>query len=125
MRFQRRQLLRILSFAFWSSFILSRNQLGIAAQSTTQPTISPPAGAAVGHGFAGETEMEKVTGIGDCSSELTIRQRWGVGISNTWGSRSHQRATRNPFGSKRQDPPFSLLSLRRATISGMSTRSGW
>ncbi len=65
MRFQRRQLLRILSFAFGSSCILSRNQLGIAAQTAAQPTISPPpAGAPVGHGLAGGTEMEKVTGIG-------------------------------------------------------------
>src|SRR5271157_3993172 len=65
MRFQRRQLLRILSFAFGSSSILSRNQLGIAAQTAIRPMISPPpAGAAVGHGLAGGTEMEKVTGIG-------------------------------------------------------------
>src|SRR5947207_15321154 len=45
----RSQVLRILSYAFGSSFILSRNQLGLAAQTATQPTISPPsAGAAVG-----------------------------------------------------------------------------
>src|SRR5579872_6917960 len=41
MHFQRRQLLRTLSFAFGSSFILSRNELGIAAQTTTQ-TNAPP-----------------------------------------------------------------------------------
>ena len=65
MRFQRRQLLRILSFAFGSSCILSRSQLGIAAQTALQPMTSPlRAAAAVGHGFAGGTEMEKVTGIG-------------------------------------------------------------
>jgi glyoxylase I family protein len=65
MRFQRRQLLRIFSFAFGSSFIMSRNQLGIAAQTAIQPKIPlPPAGAPVRPGFAGETEMEKVTGIG-------------------------------------------------------------
>ena len=65
MRFQRRQLLRILSFACGSNFILSRNQLGIAAQTTIQPMISPPpTGAAVRYGFARGTEMEKVTGIG-------------------------------------------------------------
>lgn len=65
MRFQRRHLLRILPFAFGSSFVLSRNELGIAAQTTTQPMISPPpAGAAVGRGRAGGTEVEKVTGIG-------------------------------------------------------------
>ena len=56
MRFQRRQLLRILSFAFGSSFILSRNQLGMAAQT--------PRGAADSMDSPGGTEMEKVTGIG-------------------------------------------------------------
>src|ERR1700736_6811360 len=65
MRFQRRQLLRTLSFAFGSSFIWNRNQLGIAAQTAIQPKVSPPpAGAAVRDGIAGGTEMEKVTGIG-------------------------------------------------------------
>jgi glyoxylase I family protein len=65
MYFQRRQLLRALSFAFGSSFILGRNQLGIAAQTTTQPKVSPPpAEAALRDGIAGGTEMEKVIGIG-------------------------------------------------------------
>jgi glyoxylase I family protein len=65
MRFQRRQLLRALSCAFGSSFILSRTQLGIAAQTATEPKVSPPpAGAAVRSGIAEGTEMEKVTGIG-------------------------------------------------------------
>src|SRR5882762_5148179 len=47
MRFHRGQLLRMLSFAFGSSFVLSRDALGLAAQTGTQPM-----------------EMEKVTGIG-------------------------------------------------------------
>src|SRR5271166_5056412 len=65
MRFQRRQLLRTLSFAFGSSFIWNPNQLGFAAQTATQPKVSLPlAGAAVRDGIAGGTEMEKVTGIG-------------------------------------------------------------
>ncbi len=65
MRFQRRQLLRTLSFAFGSSFIWNGNQLGVSAQTATQPKVSPPpAGAAVRDGIAGGTEMEKVTGIG-------------------------------------------------------------
>jgi len=65
MFFQRRQLLRTLSFAFGSSFLLGRNQLGIAAQTATQSKVSPPpAGAAVREGISGGTEMEKVTGIG-------------------------------------------------------------
>ncbi len=65
MRFQRRQLLRTLSIVFGSSFIWSRNQLGIAAQTPMQPKVSPsPAGAVVGGEIAAGTEMEKVTGIG-------------------------------------------------------------
>src|SRR6266478_176479 len=65
MLFLRRQLLRTLSFAFGSSFILGRNQLAIAAQTAVQPKTSPlPAGAAVRDAVAGGTEMEKVTGIG-------------------------------------------------------------
>jgi glyoxylase I family protein len=65
MRFQRRELLRTLSVAFGSSFLWSRKQLGIAAQTATQPYVSPAsAGAAIHNGIAGGTEMEKVTGIG-------------------------------------------------------------
>jgi hypothetical protein len=65
MHFQRRQLLRTLSFVFGSSFIGNRNQLGIAAQTAIPPKLSPPpAGSAVRDGIAGGTEMEKVTGIG-------------------------------------------------------------
>ncbi len=65
MRFQRRELLRTLSFAFGSSFILGRNQVDIAAQTGAQPqAFSHPAEAGVHGGIAGGTEMEKVTGIG-------------------------------------------------------------
>ncbi len=65
MLFQRRQLLRTLSFAFGSSFIWSRNQLGLAAQSATQPKLIPPSvGIAVRDGSATGTGIEKVTGIG-------------------------------------------------------------
>jgi len=60
MHFQRRQLLRTLSFAFGSSFILSRNQLGIAAQTTAHANVSPPlAGAAVRDGIAEERKWKK------------------------------------------------------------------
>ena len=63
MSFHRRQLLRTLSFAFGSSFILSRP--GIAAQTGAQPmTSSPAAGAVARKGVATGAEMEKVTGIG-------------------------------------------------------------
>jgi hypothetical protein len=65
MLFVRRQLLRTLSFAFGSSFILGRNELGLGAQTAVQPKTSPlPAGAAVRDAIAEGTEMEKVTGIG-------------------------------------------------------------
>jgi glyoxylase I family protein len=65
MLFLRRQLLRTLSFAFGSSFLLARNQPGIVAQTAVQPKLSPPpAGAAVRGRISGGTEMEKVTGIG-------------------------------------------------------------
>jgi glyoxylase I family protein len=90
MQFERRQLLRILSFAFGSSFIMSRNQPGLAAQTAKQPTISPPpAGAAVRHGFAGGSEMEKVTGIGGLffrAHDPTALGRWyqqHLGVSLT------------------------------------------
>jgi glyoxylase I family protein len=65
MLFLRRQLLRTLSFAFGSSFILGRNQLAIAAQTAVQPKTSAlSTGAAVRDAIAGGKEMEKVTGIG-------------------------------------------------------------
>src|SRR5258708_37816681 len=45
--------------------MLSRSQLGTAAQTAIQPKVSPPpGGAAVRNRIAGGTEMEKVTGIG-------------------------------------------------------------
>jgi len=63
MRFHRRELLRAASLVFGSSFIV--NRLGLAAQTATQPKISPPAaGSAVRDGIAGGAEIEKVTGIG-------------------------------------------------------------
>jgi glyoxylase I family protein len=65
MPFQRRQVLRTLSIAFGSSFIWSRNQLGIARQTPEPPKLSSsPAGAAARDGVALGTETEKVTGIG-------------------------------------------------------------
>jgi catechol 2,3-dioxygenase-like lactoylglutathione lyase family enzyme len=64
MSFQRRQLLQILSYAFGSSFILPQNELSMTAQNPAQPASpAPPAKAAAKH-ESGETEMEKVAGIG-------------------------------------------------------------
>jgi glyoxylase I family protein len=65
MRFQRRQLLQTLSFAFGSTLIWNRDQPGFSAQSATQPKASSPSAvSAVRDGIAAPTEMEKVTGIG-------------------------------------------------------------
>jgi glyoxylase I family protein len=66
MLFLRRQLLQTLSFAFGSSFILGRNQLGITAQTALQPKISPlPAGARCSRWERwGGRKLKKVTGIG-------------------------------------------------------------
>ena len=90
MLFLRRQLLRTLSFAFGSSLTLGRNQLGIVAQTATQPKVSPPpAGAAVRDAIAGGTEMEKVTGIGGLffrAHDPTALGRWyqqHLGVSLT------------------------------------------
>src|SRR3977135_40881 len=80
MRFQRRQLLQILSFVFGSSFTWSRNQLGIAAETSLQPKTSPPGGG---------TQMEKVTGIGGLffrAHDPTTLARWyqqHLGVSLT------------------------------------------
>ena len=65
MLFLRRQVLRALSFAFGTSFLLGRKQLALAAQKAVPTKSAPrPAGVAVRDGIAGGTEMEKVTGIG-------------------------------------------------------------
>ena len=75
MSFPRRQFLQTLSYAFGTSFILSRNGFTMAAQNAAQPAnpappSEPPAVAvgavakvAVKH-ESGGTEMEKVAGIG-------------------------------------------------------------
>ncbi len=62
MSFQRRQLLRILSYAFGASFILPRNGFAMAAQNPAQPA-NPARPAKAAH-ESGGTEMEKVAGIG-------------------------------------------------------------
>jgi glyoxylase I family protein len=63
MSFQRRQFLQILSYAF-GSLILPQDGLAMAAQnSAAAASPAPPAKAAAKH-ESGETEMEKVAGIG-------------------------------------------------------------
>ena len=90
MRFQRRQLLRLLPFAFGSSLLMGRNGLDAAAQTTTPSTTSPsPAGPAVMHGSVGGTEKEKVTGIGGLffrAHDPAVLGRWylqHLGVSLT------------------------------------------
>ena len=126
MHFQRRRLFRIVTYFFASSFISGRKQLGLAAQTGAQPTDSPgSAWAVLGHGLIGGAEMEKVTGIGGLffrahdPKALAFWYQQHLGVSLT------HRPTRSPLGGKRPDLPFSLLSKRRLTISGMPTRSGW
>jgi hypothetical protein len=70
--------------------------------------------------------MEKVTGIGGLffrAHDPTALGRWyqqHLGVSLT-----PIRASRNPFSSKRRAPPFSALSQRRVTISGIPTCLSW
>lgn len=65
MSFQRRQLLRILSYAFGSGFILPQVELDLAAQNAARPaSAAPPAQAADNKYEPGESEIEKVAGIG-------------------------------------------------------------
>lgn len=65
MLFQRRQLLRNLSIVFGASFIWSRKQFSLAAQTASQPKLSPLAAeSAVHDGIKGGKEMEKVLGFG-------------------------------------------------------------
>src|SRR5712664_621561 len=49
----------------------------------------------------------KATGRDSVNATISMCTDFLVGTtSNTWGSRSHLRATRIPFGCKRQDPRF-------------------
>ena len=65
MVFLRRQVLRGLSFAFGSSFLLKRSNFGIAAGAGEERMSSPSLEeAAAGEARDAAAEMEKVTGIG-------------------------------------------------------------
>jgi|SRR5215469_1083563 len=63
MRFQRRQLLQVLSYAFGSSVILPGQARAWAQNSAPSATPAAPAKPAAEH-ESGATEMEKVAGIG-------------------------------------------------------------
>jgi glyoxylase I family protein len=62
--FQRRQLLRIFSYACGASFILPQNKLAMAAQNAAQPESPAALGKAAAKNESGGTKMEKVAGIG-------------------------------------------------------------
>jgi glyoxylase I family protein len=64
MSVQRRQLLKVLSYAFGSSIIPLRNQFAIAAQDPAQPASPATPAMATAKHEQGGTKMEKVAGIG-------------------------------------------------------------
>lgn len=64
MSVQRRKVLQILSYAFGSSFIFPQIELGMAAQNPAEPASSAPPAQAAAKNESGQTEMEKVAGIG-------------------------------------------------------------
>src|SRR5262249_17831855 len=87
MGFQRRQLLRILSCAFGSSFILPRNGFAMAAQNPAQPATPAP---------KNESEKQKVAGIGGFffrahdpkALAAWYREHLGIGLTPTSESES-------------------------------------
>jgi len=114
MRFPRRQLLQILSFAFGSNFIVGRNQLGVAAETAAQPApTTGPGETAVNYGRAGGPAMEKVTGIGGLffrSHDSAALARWyqqhlGISLIPTSYGESpwQQEATITPHWESRKN----------------------
>src|SRR5215471_5174207 len=64
MSFPRRQLLQIFSYGFGASFILPQNELATAAQNLAQAASPDPPAKEAAKYESGETQMEKVAGIG-------------------------------------------------------------
>jgi glyoxylase I family protein len=64
MRFQRRHLLRTLSYAAGAGLLLPGNQLAIGAQNSVPPAKPASPAAANANDASGGTKMEKVAGIG-------------------------------------------------------------
>jgi len=99
MSFPRRQLLQTLSFAFGSSFLLSRDELAMAAQNPAQPaSAAAPAKAAAPQESATKEkgEKEKVVGIGGLffrSHDPKALGQWyrehlGIGLAPTTSGES-------------------------------------
>src|SRR5207249_6043811 len=89
MLFLRCQLLRILSFAFGSSFILGRDQLGTLAQTAIQPMISLPCARAAVRRDRWRNGNGKSNGVGGLffrAHDPTALGRWyqqHLGVSLT------------------------------------------
>jgi glyoxylase I family protein len=89
MPYGRRQLLRALSFAFGSGFILRQNQFGATAQTAEELKPASPAKDAAGPAIGKGAEMEKVMGLGGLffrAHDPAVLERWyqqHLGISPT------------------------------------------
>jgi len=103
---------------FRSSFMWNRNQLGIAAQTAIQPKVSPPpAGAVVRVGL-----LRNGNGKSDRNRRILLpsqrSESVGLWYQQHLGILTIPRPPRTRVAAKRQDQPLSLLSRRRAIISG-------
>jgi len=115
MLFVRRQLLRTLSFAFGSSFLLGGPTWYGGADNHAPKVSPPPAGAVVRDGIA-EDGNGKVTESEDSSSEPKIRKRW-LWYQQHWGSRSYQRPRGIPWQQEAGPTAFAPFK-ETAAISG-------
>jgi catechol 2,3-dioxygenase-like lactoylglutathione lyase family enzyme len=96
MSFERRQLLQVLSYAFGSSFILTRNGFAMAAQNPAQTANPAPPAKAAGKDEPGGTAKEKVAGIGGLFFRAHdpkalgnwYREHLGIGLTPTSGGES-------------------------------------
>jgi len=95
------------------------------ADSPTAKDLSSPCGAAVRHGFAGGTEMEKVTGIGG----LFFRAKDPAALGRWYQQRLGASLTPSSYEEspwqQEAGPTAFAPPRRRATISGIPARSGW
>jgi glyoxylase I family protein len=124
MRFQRRQFLQVLSYAFGSSFILPQNELAMAAQNPAQTANPvPPAQAAAKHESKG-TEMEKVAGIGG----LFFRSRDPKALGNWY--QQHLGISLTPTGEggsvwQQEAGPTAFTPFPETTKYFGDTNKGW
>ncbi len=69
--------------------------------------------------------MEKVTGIGTCSSGLGIPKNLPYGTRSIWALRLPRRTIMNRPGSKKPDRPYLRRFRKRLIILGTPIKSGW